>query len=408
MFTIGPGNETLFKYFSEDETYLVLDPRATRSDYGGDIYGLRLSDKLPHREPVETVWLPTGEPARWRDAPFSPPGNQESIPDAYLQVPLTPGAWTPHSFMVRRRVRRSPEDLFLIWDEEANGPMESHYACSTEIVSALCLRWRRKDPDHTYVVEHRYKLPVRMLVKGFRCPACTVEHIHRARSTGSREIRWAQTLDQLPFVAEHWNKEWNWPVPMEHTPSIPTRFVDLECPACGTIRGNQAHRVAGTKSQPPQGCPKCHHNPVSMTELVIGDVFAHYAAPGVSIQRSRRIGARVADITLDSADHSVVFEYDGSYWHRDSLERECAQTDLYVLHGFQVIRLRNPRFLSEIPGADNADTSEEHVRQIAVDAVAALNRYAPGLLVSATPAEIMEFARLREHTHRTSPRSSVC
>lgn len=383
----------------------IVDDPSKANDYSGDLYGLELTPPLPRLQPRPALDDLEKAPL-WRPEKFLMPGNQPYASGAHHRHPLSLNSWSASGLRGHGDGTLAPTALALVWDSSINGPASAHLACSTDVVSARCITSSKPKGERIYTVQHRYRMPVRMLVKGFRCPACTVDQINKTRAKSSKHIGWSLTLAQIPYVLADWSVERNWPVPPEHTPAVRDRFVDLECRTCGYFRINFGDKLAGNGNGQPQGCPRCRQGSVSIDEKVIADVLTRWAAPGVVVTPSESEQNTVIDVALRLGDTKVAFEFDGSYWHRNSVDRDTAKTRLLQAHGWTVIRLRKdpalPDGLPDISGAVNARTNERNTSTIALDAHRAIRSAAPLMLMDADAKELRSYAAERARFHRTT------
>lgn len=379
----------------------IDESEAVRDDYAGDIYGLDLAHGLPRTPDDVLTGLPMREDAPlWRPDGFLMPGGADYASGAHHREALDLWMWTATRRTLYADGTPHPQSLFVVWDDQVNGPADAFLSCSTEMVSALCVTSHKTKGERIYTVQHRYRMPVRMLIKGFRCPNCSLSAITAARRPGSRHIRLAQTLDQFPHVVADWDAERNWPVPIEHVSAVRERFVDMRCHKCGRYRINFADSLAGLNGAA-QGCGVCVRQPVSRAERVLVELLRSHCAEELTVATQVPAGQWLIDLAVtgvvEGADVKLAIEYDGSHWHRKTLAKDERKTAALARAGWTVIRLRkDPALrggLPDDPGALNLRTSEASTAHLSVDLLTGLHAHYPSLFAAPTALTVMATAQ---------------
>ncbi len=83
------------------------------------------------------------------------------------------------------------------------------------------------------------------------------------------------------------------------------------------------------------GCPKCCLQQTSKPE---GELFRLLAERFPGAEQSVRVGRWSVDVLL--SEEKVVAEYDGSYFHKDNLDRDTRKTADLLERGYRVVRIR--------------------------------------------------------------------
>lgn len=373
----------------------VLDPATVdvQSDsFDGDTYDLDLALDLPRHRPVldagGALLLPTG---------FAMPGNQTYASGAHHREPFSLGMWSAATATVPRYAADGAwraDAMAAIWDGETNGPPHGFESTSMDVVSVWCMRSALRRGVRRYTAVHRYRMPVRQLIKGFRCPACTARKIREAREKRPGSP-WATTMAELEHCARDWDDQLNWPVLAEQAPACSRRFYDMRCHACGTRRINFGDALAfGSDRRPPQGCPRCRLRTRSIIEVAVVQTLAHYRREGTTVEGSVVVAGKVVDaLVRTDAARALVIEYDGAYWHRHTLERDTRMTERLLAHGVEeVIRLRAGN-LPEVPGATNIRIPQaDDIGETAVRALSFVADRHPDRFRAAEPDEARDFA----------------
>lgn len=246
-------------------------------------------------------------------------------------------------------------------------------------------------------------MPVRQLIKGFRCPRCTVDRIKADSVEGGT---WGRTMSQYAHCVQDWAADLNWPVPIDHAPVVRQRFYDMRCARCGTLRINFGDLLAlGRSDSPPQGCPRCRRSSVSDIEHALITVLNRFAAPGTNVVGSKIVAGKEVDGLISTVGQpDIALEYDGFYWHRDKQEADTRLTAVLTSTGAIVVRAR-PHPLLPVIGADNIELSTaSDPATTAVEVLDALQARFPGRFATASREQVRSVATEAAHAHATNQR----
>lgn len=127
---------------------------------------------------------------------------------------------------------------------------------------------------------------------------------------------------------------------------------------------------------PEGGCRRCNSQNQSRVELRLWSALSALL-PHLQVDVSAPVRwAKRPHAQLDAAlvDSRVAFEYDGSFWHRDRIEKDREKTVALLAAGWNVIRIREqPLELLELSDPDFAEiawsdgSSDESLRRLAAN-----------------------------------------
>ncbi len=103
------------------------------------------------------------------------------------------------------------------------------------------------------------------------------------------------------------------------------------------------------------GCSRCNNVSSSASERRLFEAVGTWlelAEHGRRFDWAKFGTARIsADISGTYNGRSIVIEYDGSYWHRDTAERDIKKTRAFIAAGYTVVRVREGK-LGLLPTSD--------------------------------------------------------
>lgn len=136
-----------------------------------------------------------------------------------------------------------------------------------------------------------------------------------------------------PALAAQWHPYLNEDLESTDVTYGSSKKVWWLCPVCGyEWEAAINNRTRGT------GCPKCAQSGMSFPELAL-HYYISQAYPE-AIYRYKQAGFEV-DTYIPSIKTGI--EYDGSYYHKDKLERDNLKDEFCEKHGIRLIRLRSKK-----------------------------------------------------------------
>lgn len=117
---------------------------------------------------------------------------------------------------------------------------------------------------------------------------------------------------------------------------------------CG--EGHEWSAVVNSRALSGSGCPKCCLRQTSKSEA---ELYRHFSERFSDSEQGVRLGRWSVDVLL--RDERVAVEYDGSYFHRDSMERDVRKTTYLLEHGYRVVRVRERERRHILPPLDIED-----------------------------------------------------
>ena len=161
--------------------------------------------------------------------------------------------------------------------------------------------------------------PSARINRGRGCPYCS----------GQKVLEGYNDLATInPSLAEEWHPTKNEMSPREVTAGS-SRTAWWLC-----SRGHEWRALIGSRARG-RGCPSCPSQH-SREEAIVREALLPDATPALLPIPFRSRGYCLVDGVLDD----IVLEYDGSYWHRDSMERDVEKTMALLSAGYKVIRVR--------------------------------------------------------------------
>lgn len=212
--------------------------------------------------------------------------------------------------------------LALEWDSELNLPLtpESVTFASSRMVSWVC----SADPNH------RWKAKIANRYYGKGCPYCSNQIVE----VGINDLT---TTD--PDLAREWHPTRN-TVPIE---SVSAGSIARAWWVCD--KGHEWSNRVFQRGRMGTGCSRCAMKGTSKIEIALRKRFSSLLS--IDDEGPQRVGipfSNSSSMSVDILGHSsglrVVIEYDGSFWHKDRIDKDFEKTNLLLEGGFVVIRIR--------------------------------------------------------------------
>jgi len=147
-----------------------------------------------------------------------------------------------------------------------------------------------------------------------------------------------------PKLLKMWHKD-NAKKPNEVTPGSNYK-AKLICTNNHVYEQRVSHLTNGI------GCPRCYD--LSTVSKIENDIF-NELLKYIDVKQQGYVGGYRPDIVTGK----TIIEYDGSYFHKDSYEKDVLKTQIYNKKGYKVIRIREvykkQHTLREIPNCKNIE-----------------------------------------------------
>ena len=209
------------------------------------------------------------------------------------------------------------------------------------------------------------------------CPCCA--HI---------QLSVTNTLEALfPEVASEWHPSLNGStLPSDVLGGANKKFWWL----CGVSDQHVSESTANGRTSRGSGCPHCTLTPRSAQEMRLAHELAALIDFDLDLHKVR-FGGRLRDVDIVLEDLSVVVEFDGSYWHRDKVDKDREKTQLIEDADWRVIRVRE-RPLDSI-----------HANDVMVRTLAPAKTVADAVLAKIVEVTGAEIPRLDEYLASDGP-----
>jgi hypothetical protein len=219
--------------------------------------------------------------------------------------------------------------------------------------------------------------PSKRTHSGRGCPCCA-----------SQKLSVTNRLDtRFPELAAEWHPTKNGDLTPADMIAGSNKKVWWKCPVADN---HEWPATLSSRTHIGSGCPSCTLTPRSATEMRLAYELGSVIEFDLEVHKIRFAGrTRDVDIVLD--DLKVVVEFDGSYWHRNKVDRDREKTALMEEAGWQVIRVRE-RPLDSI-----------HVNDVMVDTGAPAKTTADLVLKKIVKVTGMEIPRLDEYLASEEP-----
>lgn len=174
---------------------------------------------------------------------------------------------------------------------------------------------------------HEWEATVNNRNSGRGCPVCS----NRKVLTGHNDL-----FSQYPDLSSEWNYDRN-QFPPSAVVSKSGRKVWWKCSQCGhEWKATVVSRVSGT------GCPHCYsRNRTSFPEQAIF-YYLKKAFPD-AISRYTDIFKNGSELDIYLPVVNTGIEYDGSYWHKTTAEKDALKYSVCREHGIRLIRVKETK-----------------------------------------------------------------
>lgn len=250
-------------------------------------------------------------------------------------------------------------DLVTLHPEVADQLIDPRFSAE-ELTAKSNRRVRWKCP-----LDHEWDAVVSDRTAGTGCPTCCGKKV----LAGFNDLRLLQ-----PELA---NQLVDREIATTHTPNS-NKKVEWRCAAGHTWSATISDRVRGS------GCRICSVSNTSRVEQTLaGTMRTHFS--GVQITCGKRLRVRYGSKTYMVPDiviaGRVIVEYDGSYWHKNTVEADTEKTEALLAAGYLVVRVREccrGQILGNLPiahpnllqiGSEYAADSS-HIQKIVPDIIA--------------------------------------
>lgn len=145
-----------------------------------------------------------------------------------------------------------------------------------------------------------------------------------------------------------------WVVPLYHEENPPleslsmgsNRKINLVCE-----NGHEWSPFVFNLSRREPGCPICRGSvPYSIIEKKVIDTLSNYVTiqPQYEVKYNDNRKRIITDGFFEYNGKKVIFEYDGEYWHQDTILKDTYKTRILLEQGYTVVRIREGE-LASIP-----------------------------------------------------------
>ena len=178
----------------------------------------------------------------------------------------------------------------------------------------------------TYL-EHKWGSTVSHRTSGRTCPYCSRNRVSELNSLASVASQLAEQFDCVrnkttpDLVAASSNTRYWWICPVE-----PGQHPGW--------KAQPNNRIAG------QGCPDCVTPGSSAQEIRLAHEIASVIPFDVSAHSVKLGSGKSIKVDMLIKNLRLAVEFDGSYWHRDIVERDTEKTRLLRKEGWGVVRIR--------------------------------------------------------------------
>ncbi len=155
--------------------------------------------------------------------------------------------------------------------------------------------------------------------KPWSCPYCSGKRIGQGNSLA----------DRFPRIADEWDREKNGDITPDMVASKTNKKFWFTCPLNHSYRTSVSYRTHHAS-----GCPNCTAKS-SQQELRIYTEINWIFSDSIHRHKIQNIEF---DVYIPSLDLAV--EYDGSYWHRDSEDKDMRKNDFCAEKNIKLLRVR--------------------------------------------------------------------
>ena len=140
----------------------------------------------------------------------------------------------------------------------------------------------------------------------------------------------------FPKVAVEWHPTLNGDLTPGDVVAGTMRNYWWQCPV---VDGHEWRTNGNSRTGKGSGCPLCTLTPRSAQEMRLAHELS--ALVGFDLEAHKvRFGGRLRDVDIVVEDLGVIVEFDGSWWHRNKVDKDREKTALMEEAGWQVIRVR--------------------------------------------------------------------
>ena len=182
---------------------------------------------------------------------------------------------------------------------------------------------------------HEWVSAVYDRTSGHGCPVCA----------GRKVLRGFNDLTTThPELAAEWSPK-NGDLTPEMVSAGSHKKIEWVCGDVHSWVSTVYHRALHAK-----GCPKCC---LQRTSKIEGELFRHLSEEFSDAEQGVRVGRWSVDVLIPSV--SAAVEYDGAYFHKDSLEKDTRKTLDLLERGHRVVRVREQSKQYTLPPINTDD-----------------------------------------------------
>ena len=206
-----------------------------------------------------------------------------------------------------------------------------------------------KGPDHEWQAQTRHRMGLVPSMSARGCPACNGKQVSVTNNLVTR----------YPLIASQWHPTKNKGVSPDQVVAGANKKYWWKC----DVASHHEWDASPNKRTSGRGCPYCTLTPRSAQEIRLAHELSALIDFDVEAHKVRFDG-RVRDVDILINDLSVVIEFDGAYWHRNSAEKDFDKTKRLEAGGWNVIRVRE-KPLDSIHKNDVMVPTEAPAKQVA-------------------------------------------
>ena len=205
--------------------------------------------------------------------------------------------------------KRFPE-IAKYWHPKRNGGLTPEEVLG----SSYKVYWWLCDKGH-----HFSQKVYKVTSKPWSCPYCSGKRIGQGNSLA----------DRFPKIAAEWDREKNGDITPDMVASKTNKKFWFTCPLNHTYRTSVSYRT-----NKGSGCPNCTSQSSQQELRIYSEINWIFCD---SLHR-HKIQNTEFDVYIPSQNLAV--EYDGSYWHRDSEDKDMRKNEFCAENGIKLIRVR--------------------------------------------------------------------
>lgn len=211
--------------------------------------------------------------------------------------------------------------LIAEWDWEANGELTP----STVLASQRNhIHWKCRNYGHTWASR-----PHGRVNRRDGCPYCASRLVWKG-------------FNDLMFLFPALMSEWDW-----EENSIRPDEVTAYSPQSANWKCGKGHTwlaIIDNRTRAQSGCPKCSTQNSKIEEAFYDALSSN---GNFKVTRGKKLFVNWdnnkranVDIFIEFKKAKVVVEYDGSYWHRNKMDKDLSKTKALLSAGYKVVRIR--------------------------------------------------------------------